>query len=72
MQAKEYGGPKREILIDVGTADPHLEKQLKPDDFREAAASNKALDVQLRKQARTRTVTNTPGQYKSGLLKLLS
>ena len=56
VQAKEYGGPKREVLIDVGTADPHLEKQLKPDDFREAAASNKALDVQLRKQARTRTI----------------
>ena len=52
MQAATYEGPKRDILIDVGTADSFLENQLKPDDFTEAAAGNKALAVQLRKQAR--------------------
>ena len=36
----------------MGTADNFLENQLKPDDFSEAAAGNKALEVQLRKQAR--------------------
>ncbi|KAK9837128.1 hypothetical protein WJX81_004933 [Elliptochloris bilobata] len=48
--AGEYSGPKRDILIDVGTTDPYLENQLKPDDFSEAAAGSKALEVQLRKQ----------------------
>lgn len=52
VQAGAYEGPKRDILIDVGTADSFLENQLKPDDFSEAAAGNKALTVQLRKQAR--------------------
>ena len=52
LQAAAYEGPKRNILIDVGTADSFLENQLKPDDFSEAAAGNKALEVQLRKQAR--------------------
>ena len=52
LQAAAYEGPKRDILIDVGTADSFLENQLKPDDFSEAAAGNKALTVQLRKQAR--------------------
>ena len=52
VQAATYEGPKRDILIDVGTADSFLENQLKPDDFTEAAAGNKALAVQLRKQAR--------------------
>ena len=52
VQAAAYEGPKRDILIDVGTADSFLENQLKPDDFSEAAAGNKALAVQLRKQAR--------------------
>lgn len=52
MQAAAYEGPKRDILIDVGTADSFLENQLKPDDFSKAAAGNKALALQLRKQAR--------------------
>lgn len=51
-QASTYDGPKRDVLIDVGTADPYLAEQLRPDDFVQAATSNKALKVQLRKQAR--------------------
>jgi S-formylglutathione hydrolase FrmB len=51
-QAGAYDGPKRDVLIDVGTADPYLAEQLRPDDFAQAAAGNKALAVQLRKQAR--------------------
>ena len=59
LQAAVYAGPKRNILIDVGTADNFLENQLKPDDFCEAAASNEALEVQLRKQVHPKVLRAT-------------
>jgi len=46
---KTYNGPKPEILIDQGTADGFLEKQLKPKNFTAAAASNN-YPVTLRMQ----------------------
>ncbi len=59
-QAGAYDGPKRDVLIDVGTADPYLAEQLRPDDFAQAAAGNKALAVQLRKQARRHRTGSQP------------
>lgn len=51
-QAKGYSGPPRAVLIDVGTSDDFLEKQLKPEAFAEAAKGNAAIKLQLRMQAR--------------------
>ena len=50
---KAYEGPVRAVLIDVGTKDDFLEKQLKPEAFAEAARGNSNIKLQLRLQART-------------------
>ncbi|EIE27284.1 S-formylglutathione hydrol [Coccomyxa subellipsoidea C-169] len=49
---KAYNGPPRSILIDVGTKDDFLEKQLKPESFAKAAASQggSSIKLQLRMQ----------------------
>lgn len=51
-QVKDYSGPPRSILIDVGTADDFLEKQLKPENFANAAATHggSSIKLQLRMQ----------------------
>lgn len=51
-QVKDYSGPPRSILIDVGTADDFLEKQLKPENFASAAAihGGSSIKLQLRMQ----------------------
>lgn len=48
--AKGYSGPQRDILIDVGTGDNFLEKQLKPEALENAAKANKALQCRVRLQ----------------------
>ena len=45
-----YSGPQRDILIDVGTGDNFLEKQLKPEALENAAKANKALQCRVRLQ----------------------
>ena len=52
LQVKGYDGPVRAVLIDVGTKDDFLEKQLKPEAFAEAARGNSNIKLQLRLQAR--------------------
>ena len=51
-QVQSYSGPPRSILIDVGTADDFLEKQLKPENFAKAAAGHggSSIKLQLRMQ----------------------
>lgn len=51
-QVKAYNGPPRSIMIDVGTKDDFLEKQLKPENFAKAAASQggSSIKLQLRMQ----------------------
>ncbi len=51
-QVQSYSGPPRSILIDVGTADDFLEKQLKPENFAKAAAAHggSSIKLQLRMQ----------------------
>ncbi|KAK9907708.1 hypothetical protein WJX75_008553 [Coccomyxa subellipsoidea] len=44
---KDYSGPPRSILIDVGTADDFLEKQLKPENFANAAATHRSSSIKL-------------------------
>ncbi|CAL8462943.1 g2477 [Coccomyxa elongata] len=44
---QSYSGPPRSILIDVGTADDFLEKQLKPENFAKAAAAHGGSSVKL-------------------------
>ncbi len=49
---KGYSGPPRAVLIDVGTKDDFLEKQLKPEAFAKAASGNNKIKLQLRLQVR--------------------
>lgn len=49
--AKEYDGPKLEILLDQGDDDPYLnDKQLLPENFANACANNKLLNLNFRMQ----------------------
>lgn len=50
--AGSYGGGQQEILVDIGTSDNFLDKQLKPDDFKKAVEGNSKLSLKLRMQVR--------------------
>ena len=47
---KSYAGPQIDVLIDQGSADGFLEKQLAPDAFRAAAEGNTNVKAQVRMQ----------------------
>ena len=47
---KDYAGPPIDVLVDQGTADGFLEKQLAPDAFRAAAEGNPLVSAQVRMQ----------------------
>lgn len=50
--AKDYDGPKLELLVDQGDADPYLtDKQLLPDKLATACSTNKLLNLNLRMQS---------------------
>ena len=51
--AKAYDGPKRDILIDQGTADNFLKEQLDPAAFKAAAEGNSKLHLTHRMQVIT-------------------
>ncbi|TPX33373.1 hypothetical protein SmJEL517_g03706 [Synchytrium microbalum] len=46
----KYSGPLRNILIDQGTEDSFLEKELKPENFAKACEGNKNVNVDMRMQ----------------------
>jgi len=47
---QNYSGPQAELLIDVGTADEHLEKQLMPENLEQACKNNKNVRFHCRLQ----------------------
>jgi len=49
--AKEYDGPKLEILLDQGQDDPYLnDKQLLPENFANSCSANKHINLNFRMQ----------------------
>ena len=47
---KQYSGPRRHVLVDVGTSDDFLKEQLKPESLTQAARGKDNVEVDLRMQ----------------------
>ena len=48
--AQAYKGPKRDILVDIGTGDSNLDGQLRPESLEQAVKGNSQLHLDIRMQ----------------------